>query len=137
VNCKIVAVAGIMILWMSSTFAHSPPENARVFFTNLRDGATVSNPFTVIFGITGFGVTKAGDKAKNKHIAGHYHLLIDLKQLPDMEQPLPYTSNIIHYDQGETETTLELPAGRHSLQLLLAEPHEPPLLSQKTTITVK
>ncbi len=136
-----IVVAGTVMLWMSTTFAHSPPDSARVFFVNLQDGATVTSPFSVIFGITGFGVTTAGDKAKNKHTAGHHHLLIDLERPLDMEQPLPYTKDIMHFDQGETETILELPAGQHTLQLLLAdedhESYDPPLMSKKITITVK
>jgi len=134
-------VTASFVLLISSVFAHSPPESAGVFFANLKDGATVTSPFKVAFGIKGFGVTTAGDNAKRKHVAGHHHLLIDLKQLPKMDEPLPYSKNIVHYDQGETETTLELPPGQHTLQLLLAdedhEPYDPPLLSKIITITVK
>jgi hypothetical protein len=134
------AVAASTILSASQAFAHSPPDTARVFFTNLQQGVEVTSPFRIAFGIQGFGVTSAGDSARSKHVAGHFHLLVNQAQLPDMEQPLPYTRNIIHFDRGETETTLELPAGRHTLQLMLAdeehEPHDPPLLSEQITITV-
>jgi len=136
----ISTLAASLLLSVSCVFAHSPPESAKVFFVNLKDGASVGSPFNVVFGIKGFGITTAGDHAKRKHVAGHHHLLLDLEQLPDMQQPLPYTPNIIHYDLGETEATLELPPGLHSLQLLLAdeehEPHEPPLLSDKITVRV-
>jgi len=140
-NRMLAIVAAALIFLTGSATAHSPPESAVVFFVNLKDGATVTSPLKVAFGIKDFGVTTAGDNAKRKHVAGHHHLLIDLEQLPQMDEPLPYSNNIVHYDQGETDTTLELPPGQHTLQLLLAdedhEPHEPPLLSKKITITVK
>jgi hypothetical protein len=42
---------------------------------------------------------------------------------------------------AQTETTVELAPGSHTLQLLLGDmnhiPHNPPILSEKITITVK
>ncbi len=131
----------VLIFTAAAAAAHSPPEGARVFFVNPKDGASISGQFTVIFGIQGFGVTTAGDGAKRKHVAGHHHLLVDMDKLPDMEQPLPYNPHVIHYDRGESEAKIELPTGQHTLQILLTdeghEPHNPPLLSEKISITVK
>jgi hypothetical protein len=121
--------------------AHTPPANARVFFIGLEDGAVVHNPFKVRFGIEGFGITPAGTTGKIRHTAGHFHLLVDLDQLPDMDTPIPRDERHLHFDQGETEATLTLPPGRHSLQLLLGdedhEPQAPPLISNKINITVE
>ena len=121
--------------------AHTPPANARVFFLNLEDGAVVHSPIKVQFGIEGFGITPAGTTSKIRHKAGHFHLLVDLDQQPDLDNPIPRDSQHLHFDQGETDATLTLPPGRHSLQLLLGdedhEPHDPPLISKKITITVK
>ncbi len=125
----------------TTAMAHAPPDDAKVFFVNLKNGDNVTSPFQVVFGINGFGITPAGTKTKRKHVAGHHHLLVNIKKLPDMDEPLPHNPNIIHFDKGERETILKLPAGKHTLQMLLAdeehEPHEPPLLSEKITITVK
>ncbi|MES9991381.1 MAG: DUF4399 domain-containing protein [Candidatus Thiodiazotropha sp.] len=134
-------VAGFLCLITTIIAAHTPPEDARVFFIGLEEGAVVSSPFTVKFGIEKFGITPAGTKGKRRHTAGHFHLLIDLKQPPDLDEPIPRDDQHLHFDQGETEVDLQLAPGRHTLQLLLGdethEPHDPPLVSEKITITVE
>jgi hypothetical protein len=124
-----------------ASLAHTPPESARVFFIGLEDGAVVRSPFEVHFGIEGFGITPAGTTGRIRHTAGHFHLLVDLNHQPDLDAPIPRDERHRHFDQGETETTLSLPPGRHSLQLLLGdedhEPHYPPLISNKISITVE
>jgi len=121
--------------------AHSPPPEARIYFIGLTDGAVVSSPLKLKFGIEGFGITPAGSTGRIRHTAGHHHLLLDLDELPDMDEPIPYSAKHIHYDKGETEAVLELSPGRHTLQLLLGdeehEPQAPPLLSERISITVK
>ncbi|RLJ20517.1 rod shape-determining protein RodA [bacterium endosymbiont of Escarpia laminata] len=120
--------------------AHSPPEEAKVYFVDLEDGEVVKSPFKVKFGIKGFGITPAGTKGKRRHTAGHHHLLVDVEQLPDMDEAIPRDPHHIHFDRGETGVMLKLPSGRHTLQLLLGdeqhEPQDPPLISEKITITV-
>ena len=72
---------------------------------------------------------------------GHHHLLINLDELPDMDKPIPADENHRHFGGGQTETTIELEPGEHTLQLLLADhlhrPHDPPVISKKITITVR
>ena len=72
---------------------------------------------------------------------GHHHILIDVDELPDMSMPLPTTENIVHFGGGQTQTTLTLSPGTHTLQLLLGNhlhvPHDQPVLSEKITITVE
>ena len=62
-------------------------------------------------------------------------------RLPDMTKPLPASEQVKHFGGGQTETELTLAPGVHSLQLLLGNyahiPHDPPVLSEKITITVK
>ncbi|MCM8854685.1 MAG: DUF4399 domain-containing protein [Candidatus Thiodiazotropha sp.] len=131
----------ILLIYSISVGAHTPPNEARVFFVGLQDGAIVTSPFKVIFGIDRFGITPAGTKSKIRHTAVHHHLLVDIKQLPDLDEPIPRDGKHIHYDLGETETVLELVPGRHTLQLLLGdethEPHDPPLLSERITVTAQ
>ncbi len=134
-------VFGIYPLISTISSAHTPPAGARVYFIGLTDGAVVESPFKVKFGIEGFGIIPAGATGKRRHTAGHHHLLIDVEQLPDMDEAIPKDSRHVHFDRGETETVLDLPPGRHSLQLLLGdedhEPQDPPLLSDKIEITVQ
>lgn len=130
-----------LLLFPIISAAHTPPPGAKVYFIGLEDSAVVESPFKVKFGIEGFGIIPAGTTDKRRHTAGHHHLLVDVEQLPDMDETIPRDSHHIHFDQGETEAVLELPSGRHSLQLLLGdedhEPQDPPLLSDKIMITVQ
>ena len=141
---KIVSSIGISaLLLLTSAFvgAHTPPKHAKVYFVDLKEGAVVQSPFQVKFGIDGFGITPAGTTDKIRHNAGHHHLLIDLNQLPDLDHEIPRDERHLHFDQGETEATLELPPGTHTLQLLLGdedhEPQNPALFSDRITITVE
>jgi hypothetical protein len=138
-----VIIISVFVLLLSAVIAeaHSPPKHAKVYFINLHQGDVVKSPFKVKFGIQGFGLTPAGTKSKRRHTAGHHHLLVDVEQLPDLDAPIPNDEHHIHFDQGETEAVLKLPPGRHTLQLLLGdeehEPQDPPLFSEKITITVE
>lgn len=131
----------IFINFISISYAHTPPEGAQVFFIGLKDGATVESPFKVKFGIKGFGISPAGTTGKIRHTSGHHHLLLNLPSLPNLDEPIPKDANHIHFDKGETEAVLQLPPGRHTLQLLLGdeehEPQYPALFSEKINILVK
>ena len=115
----------------------SPP-GAEVYIISPKDGAIVHNPVLVQFGLKGMGVAPAGTKYDN---TGHHHLLIDTDPPADQSAPLPATDKIVHFGKGQTETTVNLSPGKHTLQLLFADlnhiPHSPPVLSKKITITVK
>ena len=122
----------------------SPP-GAKVYFVNLKDGATVSSPVKVVFGLSGMGVAPAGIEKKG---TGHHHLFInrpDLGKGPDgkdeLEANIPADDKHKHFGKGQTETTLNLAPGKHTLQLVLGDqnhiPHNPPVKSQIITITVK
>lgn len=114
------------------------PEGAKVYFIEPADGATVERTFSVKFGLKGMGVAPAGVDAP---ATGHHHLLIDLDQSPDLDMPLPMTDSIRHFGKGQTETDITLPPGKHSLQLLVGDrnhvPLDPPVISEKITVTVK
>jgi len=111
---------------------------ARVFIVSPADGAVVHSPFKVAFGIAGMTLKPAGEAGE---FSGHHHLLIDKPELPPAGQPLPNNDQIRHFGGGQTETELDLPAGTHTLQLLLGDfehvPHDPPVQSEKITITVE
>ena len=128
-----------LALTAAPVFAQSPnTDTTRVYFISPQDGETVSSPVTVRFGLSGMGVAPAG-MPKDK--TGHHHLLIDVNELPDLSMPLPSDENHRHFGGGQTEVTLELAPGKHTLQLLLGDlahvPHDPPVMSEKITIEVK
>ena len=110
---------------------------AEVYIISPKNGATVHNPVRVVFGLKGMGIAPAGVRFEN---TGHHHLLIDTDAPADMNAPLPATDKIVHFGKGQTETTLTLSPGKHTLQLLLADashiPHSPPVISKKITVTV-
>ena len=136
-----VAIGLLLAALPPISFAHTPPETARVFFVGIANGDRISNPISISFGIEGFGITPAGTKDETRHNAGHHHLLIDTDTLPDLDEPIPQGAAYRHFDAGETEAKLELPLGRHSLQLLLGdedhEPQDPALYSEKIWVTVE
>jgi hypothetical protein len=113
------------------------PAGAQVYIISPADGETVSSPVTVRFGLKGMGVAPAGIAFDN---SGHHHLIVDA-DLPPADAPIPADANHLHFGKGQTETTLELKPGKHTLQLLLGDqlhvPHEPVVASKKITITVK
>jgi len=108
-----------------------------LYFISPQDGDTVSGEITLQFGLRGMGVAPAGVKMDN---TGHHHLLIDMETLPPMDAPLPASDQLVHFGGGQTETRLYLTPGVHTLQLVLGDhshiPLNPPVVSQKITITV-
>jgi hypothetical protein len=113
------------------------PARAEVYIISPKNGATVHNPVLVQFGLKDMGIAPAGVKFDG---TGHHHLLIDTEAPADLGAPLPATDKIVHFGKGQTETTVTLTPGKHTLQLLLADqnhvPHQPPVTSKKITITV-
>ena len=134
----IIMLPVFALLAISPVLAQTPaPDGANVYFIEPKDGAEVSSPVTVKFGLSGMGVAPAGvEKAKT----GHHHLLIDVDSV-DLENPLPADDNHKHFGGGQTETSLTLAPGKHALQLLVGDhnhvPHKPAVMSDKITITVK
>lgn len=113
------------------------PAGARVYLLAPANGATVSSPVTVVFGLAGMGIAPAGTQIEN---TGHHHLLID-KPTVDLTLPLPTSEQVLHFGKGQTETSLTLKPGTHTLQLVLGDwkhqPFVPVLQSEPITITVK
>jgi hypothetical protein len=112
------------------------PEDAEVYIIAPKDGARVTSPVTVRFGARNVGVAPSGvDQAAT----GHHHLLIDT-DLPALNQPIPSDDRHVHFGGGQTETTIDLAPGEHTLQLLMGDarhvPHDPPITSEPVTITV-
>lgn len=142
-TARVTARASMLTTFLAAIFLMSPlvaiaGQEASVYFIAPQDGAVVSSEFTVQFGLKGMGVAPAGVQQDN---TGHHHLLIDVDTLPAMDVPLPATDHIKHFGGGQTETTLKLEPGQHTLQLMLGDythiPLNPPVMSKKITITVE
>ncbi len=99
------------------------------------DGAGVTSPFTVRMATESLTVEPAGT-ARDGY--GHHHILVDAG-LPPVGQSIPSDSQHRHFGIGQTETTLDLSAGEHTLTLLFASgdhvPYDPPI-TQTIRVTV-
>ena len=102
---------------------------AAVYFTDLKDGATVDPKLNIRFGLRNMNVVPAGSDRAN---SGHHHLLIDT-DLPPLDQEIPSDRNHLHFGAGETETMLELPPGTHTLQLLMGDDKHIPRSEEHTS----
>lgn len=112
---------------------------AKVFFIGLKDGDTVTSPVAIKFGISGMTLAPAGTETPN---TGHHHLIIDDTVTGDaLNWPIPMDDNHLHFGKAQTEAVIILPKGKHTLQLLLGDwshvPHNPPVMSERITITVQ
>jgi hypothetical protein len=137
---------GLLLLLALAAASLSPaaaqtasPAGAKVYIINLKDGAEVTSPFLVQFGLSGMGVAPAGVEKPN---TGHHHLIIDTKLTDEqMKAPIPADDTHKHFGGGQTEAMVPLPQGKHTLQLVLGDwshiPHNPPVMSEPITITVK
>jgi Domain of unknown function (DUF4399) len=127
-----ILLAGSVAVAQQSTM----PPDAKVYILWPSDGQVIKGAFWVRMGLSGAGIAPAGVHKAN---TGHHHLLIDV-DLPPLDQPIPNDRNHLHFGLGQTEARLDLPPGKHTLQLLLGDenhiPHQPPLYSKRITITV-
>jgi hypothetical protein len=137
---RVAPLAGLIALSLGLVaLAREPaPAGAEVYIVSPADGAKVKSPVTVVFGLKGMGVAPAGIKFDG---TGHHHLLIDSDLPADLSQPLAATEKSVHFGKGQTETSVTLPPGKHTLQLVLGDalhiPHDPPVVSKKITVTVE
>ncbi|MBS0555943.1 MAG: DUF4399 domain-containing protein [Proteobacteria bacterium] len=114
------------------------PHGAKVFIVSPKNGAVVGQDVRVVFGVKGIKVAPATDTAPG---TGHHHLLIDVTELPPADAPIPADANHKHYGKGQTQDTIHLAPGDHTLQLDFADyrhvQFDPPIVSKKITIHVK
>ena len=114
------------------------PHGAKVFIVSPKNGAHVGQDVLVKFGVKGIRVAAATDAAAN---TGHHHLLIDQKELPALAAPIPNDATHKHYGKGQTQDTIHLEPGDHTLQLDFADAahvqFSPLLVSKRITIHVK
>ncbi len=128
----------ILFSLTSSIYAGDTPSvsGTKVYFINLKDGQIVKSPFLVQFGLTGeMGIAPAMADWPD---TGHHHLIINA---PPPNENKAISKKHIHLHKGETEITIKLPPGEHTLQAVLGDyshiPHDPPIMSEVITVTVE
>jgi len=118
----------------SSDALPAVPAGAKVYFKNLKDGDKVSSPLKVEFGVDGLAVDTAGPV---KPASGHFHLLIDAGDSVATGTVVPKDSTHLHYGKAQTEATINLTPGKHTLAIQYADGIHRSYGSQlATTITV-
>lgn len=129
-----------LLLWApAAAFAGKTPapKEAYLYIIWPTDGTRIKGAFWCRFGLRNMGVTHAGDKTPN---TGHHHLLIDVDEPLDPNEPIPSDKKHLHFGAGQTEVRLDLPPGPHTLQLVLGDadhiPFDPPVVSRKIRIIV-
>jgi hypothetical protein len=131
----LAAAAVVLVSGFAAAQTVSPP-GARVYFINLKNGQHVKSPVLVQFGLSGMGVAPAGSTNAN---TGHHHLIIDA-DTPPAGMPIAMDEKHRHFGGGQTEISVPLMPGNHSLQLVLADgahiPHNPAVVSEKISVTV-
>jgi hypothetical protein len=116
------------------------PATARLYILSPRNGDVITGPVRIVMGLSGLGVAPAGVDKPN---TGHHHILLDAPAPTGeaLNAPMPATDTLKHFGGGQTETNLTLAPGKHTIQLILGDqnhiPHNPPLVSEVITITVK
>jgi len=137
-----IALAFAMML-STATFATAgetpAPDDAKVYFINIKDGDTITSPVTIRFGLSGMGIAPAGTEMPN---TGHHHLIIDEKLEGEaLNEAIPVDEHHMHFGKGQTEAAVTLSKGKHTLQLLLGDwshvPHKPPVMSDVITVNVE
>jgi hypothetical protein len=139
-NRPLLAFGATLLATLALAQSRTPaPTGAEAYIIAPRNGEKIHGPVTVRFGLKGMGIAPAGIKFDN---TGHHHLLVDLDVSEvKLDAPMPTTDKLLHFGKGQTETTLTLPPGKHTLQLVFADyqhvSFDPPLASKKITITVE
>ena len=133
---RLLAAAAVVLVSGFAAAQTASPPGARVYFINLKNGQHVKSPVLVQFGLAGMGVAPAGSQNPN---TGHHHLIID-SDTPPAGMPIAMDEKHRHFGGGQTEISVPLTPGNHTLQLVLADgghiPHNPAVVSEKISVTV-
>lgn len=135
-----ILLSAVLSLFASAADAQDKPagKDAVLYFVWPQNGTTIKGAFWARFGLRNMGVTHAGDAYPN---SGHHHLLIDVDEPLNPKEPIPSDKSHLHFGAGQTEARIDLPPGKHTLQLVLGDaahyPFNPPVVSEKITIRVK
>ncbi len=87
--------------------------DTKVFFTQPLDGASVRAPVQVAMGAEGLVVEPAGPVREG---AGHFHVVVDAPCV-EAGKVVPADATHHHLGKGQTDATLDLEAGEHTLCL--------------------
>jgi hypothetical protein len=137
-RCIVLATALTCLPFAASAQGKPAPKDALLYFVWPQNGNVIKGGFWCRFGLRNMGVTHAGDTYPN---SGHHHLLVDVNEPLNPAEPIAQDKSHLHFGAGQTEARLELPPGKHTLQLVLGDaahyPFSPPVVSEKITVNIK
>lgn len=131
---KSLFAASLLAAGLLSSAAHAADKSVSIL--EPKDGATVSSPFKVKFGVTGMTVHPANEIIEG---TGHHHLLINQGPIKEGEA-IPMDASHLHYGKGQTEADVTLLPGKYELTAQFANgAHQSygPALSKTIHVTVK
>lgn len=112
---SLMSLVVALLLLAGCAQKQSAPDQS-VFFVEPKDGATVTSPFKVVFGVKGMAIEPAGDIKAN---SGHHHLLINLDAM-QAGDAIPVDETHLHFGKAQTETEVKLPPGTYKLTMQYA-----------------
>jgi hypothetical protein len=122
----------------ASGSATPAPKDAYLYIIWPSNNERIKGAFWCRFGLRNMGIARAGDHHEN---SGHHHLFIDVNEDLKPGDVIPADKNHVHFGAGQSEARLDLPPGKHTLQLVLGDADhkvfDPPVVSKKITIFVR
>jgi len=112
-KCATSAICWLFLL--ASIATAQPPAGGSPVILEPRNGETVSSPVTIRIGTSEGGVTMA-DRSTNRQGA-QLNIVIDAP-LPEAGKMIPMDTHHIHLTHGESQKTISLSAGKHTIQLI-------------------
>ena len=108
----------------------------KVYFINLKEGQTIKSPYVIQIGLTSqMGIAPA---LADWPDTGHHHIIVD-STITNMNKSI--SSKHIHLSKGQSEISVDLTKGKHTIQIVFADyshiPHDPPVMSEVINITVE
>jgi len=114
---QMIVLAGLFAAAISAC-THESHEQG-VSFRMPKDGATLSQVFTVGMEVKGMRVHKAGEVVDG---TGHFHIIVDSACVKQGDV-IGKDATHIHFGKGQTESKLKLAPGEHALTLQFANGH--------------
>ena len=127
-----------MYFFTPDVFAGDTPSvpGTKVYFINLKEGQTIKSPYVIQIGLTSqMGIAPA---LADWPDTGHHHIIVD-STITNMNKSI--SSKHIHLSKGQSEISVDLTKGKHTIQIVFADyshiPHDPPVMSEVINITVE
>jgi hypothetical protein len=113
------------------------PNGPRAFFVLPQDGAAVTSPVALEFGVRDFVIAAVpeGTVTETRLALGHFHVGIDTTCLPDGAE-IPKANPWVHFGDGKNVIDMQLPLGEHQLTVQIGDDLHRTIAGLCSTISV-